>query len=119
MEICANCGQAIGNLETPHIFNGRVVCAECYGKLSRRVDYAAKEFEPLRTRDTTTKQQRKGAMIACAAIPIFMVGAWMLSAAQETHRYDWMQIPGTIFLVIGAVAGFTGITMFVLSRMNQ
>ena len=33
METCSNCERAIGNLETPHIFNGHVVCAQCDTRL--------------------------------------------------------------------------------------
>jgi len=33
-EACANCGRAIGKLETAHLWNERVVCADCYGKLT-------------------------------------------------------------------------------------
>jgi len=32
-EKCLNCGNGIGNLETPYIWNGHVVCRSCYAKL--------------------------------------------------------------------------------------
>jgi hypothetical protein len=32
-EKCLNCGCSIGDLETPYIWNGRVVCRSCYAKL--------------------------------------------------------------------------------------
>jgi ssDNA-binding Zn-finger/Zn-ribbon topoisomerase 1 len=31
---CANCGDRIGRLETPRVFNDQVVCAKCWEKLS-------------------------------------------------------------------------------------
>lgn len=34
VERCANCDSPIGKLETPHVFNGEVVCATCHRKLS-------------------------------------------------------------------------------------
>ena len=34
MEACENCGQPIGSLETPHVWNERVVCAACHQRLS-------------------------------------------------------------------------------------
>lgn len=34
MEQCANCGSMIGNLETPYVFNGHIVCGTCYQKLA-------------------------------------------------------------------------------------
>lgn len=33
MEICENCGRAIGNLETPTLWRDRVVCGECHKRL--------------------------------------------------------------------------------------
>ena len=36
METCANCGRTIGNLETPAVWNGSVVCADCHGILERQ-----------------------------------------------------------------------------------
>ena len=33
METCANCNASIGNLETPMVWNGAVVCAPCWNKL--------------------------------------------------------------------------------------
>lgn len=33
---CLNCGCAIGSLETPHVWNGHVVCRGCYAKLRPR-----------------------------------------------------------------------------------
>ena len=33
-EICANCGRQIGKLEAPMVWEDRVVCGECYGRLS-------------------------------------------------------------------------------------
>ncbi len=34
MEKCDNCERIIGNLETPMVWSGVVVCADCYAKLS-------------------------------------------------------------------------------------
>ena len=34
LEACANCGRTIGKLEAAHLWNERVVCAECHGKLA-------------------------------------------------------------------------------------
>jgi|GEM_PF-5113869 len=34
MEDCENCGTRIGKLETPHLWQERVVCAECHKKLT-------------------------------------------------------------------------------------
>jgi len=34
METCANCGRTIGNLETPFIAREKIVCRECFSRLS-------------------------------------------------------------------------------------
>lgn len=34
-ECCANCGRRIGKLETPHIYEQHVVCADCISSLNR------------------------------------------------------------------------------------
>ena len=34
MEKCDNCGAAIGDLETPHVWNNHVVCQTCHIKLN-------------------------------------------------------------------------------------
>lgn len=44
MERCANCERQIGNLETPYLWQERVVCAECHSRLS-----PAKVMPPLRS----------------------------------------------------------------------
>ncbi len=33
-EVCENCGRQIGKLETPMVWKERVVCGDCYGRLS-------------------------------------------------------------------------------------
>jgi hypothetical protein len=34
MESCANCGARIGDLETPAVWNDRIVCGPCYARLA-------------------------------------------------------------------------------------
>jgi hypothetical protein len=40
METCRNCNRPIGNLETPHVWNGHVVCAACRNALEAGVPRA-------------------------------------------------------------------------------
>src|SRR5262245_11404074 len=47
MEICENCGRSIGNLETPHLHNGRVVCSGCAEKLEVEIPYATPAPQPM------------------------------------------------------------------------
>ena len=35
METCANCGSAIGKLETPFVWSGQTVCSACFAKLKQ------------------------------------------------------------------------------------
>lgn len=46
MEKCANCERAIGNLETPMIWRGAVVCAGCHTKLSGATWLMTPAFAP-------------------------------------------------------------------------
>lgn len=41
LEQCANCGQTIGRLETPCVYEDQIVCAECYARLGSIREYAA------------------------------------------------------------------------------
>ena len=34
LKVCENCGQTIGKLETPNVWNDHIVCAACYKKLA-------------------------------------------------------------------------------------
>ncbi len=36
VEKCTNCERTIGNMETPCVFDGHVVCAECHARLSAK-----------------------------------------------------------------------------------
>jgi DNA-directed RNA polymerase subunit RPC12/RpoP len=38
MEVCANCGRTIGNLEVANIFREHVVCSECLARLTPKLD---------------------------------------------------------------------------------
>jgi predicted RNA-binding Zn-ribbon protein involved in translation (DUF1610 family) len=40
IEKCANCGGTIGKLETPMVWKGEVVCADCHAKLSKAEKYS-------------------------------------------------------------------------------
>lgn len=35
METCENCGRQIGNLETPHLWQGKIVCIGCANTLAQ------------------------------------------------------------------------------------
>jgi hypothetical protein len=40
MNVCENCGRQIGNLETPNVWRGSVVCLECCQRLQGTISLA-------------------------------------------------------------------------------
>lgn len=58
-ETCANCGGAIGNLETPRVWNDHVVCVACHEKLVPAVVGYAGPAMPGRTDPIQSPPQRK------------------------------------------------------------
>ncbi|MEA2707995.1 MAG: hypothetical protein QOF78_596 [Phycisphaerales bacterium] len=54
LETCANCGERIGELETPHVWNERIVCERCHVKLSPPAVAAADANIPLAYASPTT-----------------------------------------------------------------
>jgi hypothetical protein len=66
MEKCANCGASIGNLETPFVWNGAIVCGPCHAKLSPPyVVNPAQTFDSLE--DLARAAQRQSQHIPYAA----------------------------------------------------
>lgn len=67
-EACSNCGQPIGKLETPYLWGQRVVCRDCYKKLSLarahespiELDYAgiAEEADDMKALAASTPARR-------------------------------------------------------------
>jgi len=47
MESCANCGRAIGKLETPYLHTDHIVCAECKARLTSDATSIAVPKSPL------------------------------------------------------------------------
>ena len=71
MEQCANCNRQIGNLETPHIHMGSVVCSDCKRALqgtmySNGVVYAG------------SSHVRSGGATASLVLGIIGLLAWMI-----------------------------------------
>jgi hypothetical protein len=65
---CANCGSAIGNLETPRVYKNHAVCADCYQKLNRRFGGALDMHNPVHVLIVV--------VIAAATVPPLLGALW-------------------------------------------
>lgn len=52
LEVCENCHRSIGSLETPRIFSDRVVCPECYSRLTAQ---PVSTIPPIAVRQTPSR----------------------------------------------------------------
>jgi hypothetical protein len=92
VETCTNCNRAIGNLETPHLYEGHIVCADCYQRLeaehrTRALGYAS----------TTPGSGQDGKALAGLVLGLVGLFAWCLP------------IVGLPVGVIGIVMGAKGL----------
>lgn len=64
MEVCENCLSIIGSQETPHVFNGNVVCSACASKLNDQANHppTKTEHSKNKVRVQPTKQDPKKIM---------------------------------------------------------
>ena len=112
MEQCANCGRAIGELETPQIFHGNVVCPECRVRL---------EYDLSHGGDKQTNLQPLFIILACAAVPFLVMANWFDSNSSEVgwdakiHYQNMAVVMGAIGLIL-FVVGFFG---FAIIRMKS
>lgn len=82
-ETCANCGAAIGKLETPYVFQDQTVCGACHARLNPTLNYAAGGTATLeRPRVQVIEQTAKtwkflmliGALVSVGGFATLMVG---------------------------------------------
>jgi hypothetical protein len=73
MAVCANCGRTIGKLETPHDWQGHIVCAECRSRLSPVI-----REEPIETRPVIP-----GIFKLLAWLLVIIILLWAVSAIQD------------------------------------
>ena len=81
MEQCANCGRMIGKLETPHLWNDRVVCAACRQALQSPVP-------PPRIADKKRHPVRLAIAILVAVIGISLAAFSIASRVATSRRLD-------------------------------
>ena len=92
METCTNCNRTIGNLETPHLYEGHIVCANCYSRLegenrTKALGYAA----------TDPPVAQDGKAVASLVLGLVSIVAWCLPIA------------GLPVSIVGIVMGVKGL----------
>jgi hypothetical protein len=124
MEQCKNCGQAIGNLEPAHVFQGQVVCATCFERLSPQpLPYAVPAHpspvprKPIQQVEMTAKNwkfyQLIGAIILVPSV-IVLFGGFVL--AIDTRRAS--PVPPIVPLAVGGVGTAVGLFFYVRGRLG-
>ncbi len=93
-EICENCGKQIGDLETPHVFQGHIVCTECDKRLRTggsppEMPDASKEHSERKApgeervlyagRPSMWRNRPVGFVLSLFLIPVFGVGLVILA----------------------------------------
>jgi len=106
-EKCANCSITIGDLETHHIFKGKIVCSKCDGRL-RPGNIKPIPVQPLPTVTTqlTSKTLKLQIMISAMLMMVCMV--WFVIAL-TSRNLDTLYIPVTI--------GFWGFVWFMITKV--
>jgi hypothetical protein len=124
MEQCKNCGRAIGNLEPAHVFQGHVVCAACFERLSPQpLPYAAPAHpdsmprKPIQQVEMTAKNwkfyQLIGAIILVPSVIVLFGGYVLAIDARRTPP-----VPPIIPLLIGGVGTAAGLFLYVRGRVG-
>jgi hypothetical protein len=72
-EACENCGGAIGNLEQAHLYNGKVVCNECVGKLRDPIPTYSMDSKPDKVLDPAEQILLKVSPAMFRNRPIFFI----------------------------------------------
>ena len=116
---CANCGNLIGNLETPYLWGENVVCAGCYQRLAAStmglIPHYATPAAPARTRTThvtteLTGKRFKAQMLLSAFLAIAGVAAMVLglqsSPAIGAGSPDAITAREDCCVVASRIAGF-------------
>lgn len=114
MEQCANCGKIIGKLETPHVFNGAVVCAACSTVLNQQ-KVPPPIGSPGVPNPAAEKNEKLGAVIAIAGVVIAVLGFKMV--APESSRAVGVGSPvADLMAWVGIIAACTGALWFAYGR---
>ena len=80
IEHCANCGRPIGKLETPHLFQEHVVCAECEARLSRQSNpRPIEEMQPIDMRRVEKITLRVVVVVLLALAVLYEI--WVLATS--------------------------------------
>lgn len=90
MERCANCERQIGNLETPHVWNDRSVCPECFVRLESSTSQPNDVDAPAAHNDrhlSTANSVSLNILGCCGVIfLIFLIVGGILFAVQTSKK---------------------------------
>ena len=115
METCENCNRLIGNLETPYLHDGHVVCADCKQRLS--IGVAPPLHQPTVTPPPAMPQHASplDALAQAANGPRRVHGYYPPAhpygpAAASSTRRVWKNVSllGLALFAVGAVLEFSG-----------
>ena len=112
MEQCANCRRAIGELETPQVFHGNIVCPECRARLDHDLSRGGGRPGSL---------QPLFIVLTCAAVPFLVMANWFdnnsseVSWSTKIHYQNAAVVTGAIGLIL-FIVGFFG---FAIIRMRS
>lgn len=81
-ETCANCGRGIGKLETPRVFEGNVVCPECWGRLEQERALSALSYAS--TPPAPPRRRQRG-------VSVFLIGGRIVFGG-ATALLLWMAL---------------------------
>lgn len=127
-EVCANCGNRIGKLETPEIWDDAVVCPDCHDKLAGR---AAREIAaeadtvarlapppPPPRIPVATKAVAPGSGLRTWGAVVAVVGTVATVLGYRLYApgiFDW----AAMLLLLGILSTLVGLLMFGIGRLIQ
>lgn len=107
---CENCGQAIGKIETVHMYRNHILCDECYGRL-RKQDEAKTNLNNETIHSTDYAQSKKSWNGFC--ITAFVLSLLNLPSPEIKMSSDakiLVYVVGLIFFVLSIVFACIGLS---------
>jgi hypothetical protein len=91
MEKCANCDAVIGELETPHVWRGEVVCETCHLRLSMRRAIVKSEPQPVLNKTPTASDATMWGILKAGAVvllTLFILAALAFAFYKRSEAGD-------------------------------
>lgn len=118
-DACANCGRPIGKLETPHIYNDNIVCAECAARLGvqslKHIPRAEDEVAIAPDVQILRPRSGKGKVLLILAILLGGLGA---AAIVAVPRLDLHEDNAFLFYTAGWAFAALGGFLFLLAMVS-